>query len=49
MGSKLRGLTRLVKDEVKHVEDTTDSARKTATTTTDTLLKVIIKNSLKKA
>lgn len=49
MGAKLAELKKLVKDEIRRVEDTANSAKKTATTATDTLSKVMTKNNLKKA
>ena len=44
MGSKLRGLRRLVKDKIKHVKDTANSSKKIATTAIDALSQ----NSLEK-
>ena len=49
MGAKLAELKKLVKDEIRRVEDTANSAKKTATTATDTLSKVMTKNNPKKA
>ena len=43
VGSELRDLTRLVKDKIKRVEETENSAKKIATPATDTLSKVIKK------
>ena len=48
MGAKLAELKKLIKDEIRWVEDTANSAKKTATTATDILSKVMIKNNLKK-
>ena len=49
IGTRLTELRKLARDEIKRVEDTASLVKKTATTAYDTLSKVVMKNSLKKA
>ena len=49
MGAKLAELKKLIKDKIRWAEDTANLTKKTATTATNTLSKVMTKNNLKKA